>query len=269
MSNLGCYNCKDPSHKAANCPEDPLYTRCPDCNKFVKDRRAHHPQCNNKEFISVYIGPAGAEGASNSCSNTRASNATESGPNVAGGGTRPKLGGVFELNNVIQFEFRDVNDEFVIVEDNRDHPINMFPLRVNSIDAYLAHGKAMSLSLVYGKWSKRTITFVSEKNVPIASFCFDETHIIVGNRIRIQQNGNTSMNVNAMNSVFEGRSCHIKVRSGDKFSLRVKPWMNGDWLYFDVFEQFGPFLLDAQTRAKNNQQRNTANAAIKAITLNN
>lgn len=253
---MACYNCGDPSHHAGSCPRDPLYTRCPQCNTAPKNSEGHYSWCKNKTFIRTYIGPTASGTTSGpSTSGTSTSTAAGNQPSTSthDSNERPttlKSSGVYELNRIIQMEFRSVNDEFKVLDGEQEHPINNFPVRINSIDAFIAHGKPLSLSMAYAKPSKRTITFVSNDKTPIASFCFDENVLIVGNRLRIHENGNYSSNVHAMNTISEGRSCKIQIgNTGDWFNIRIKPW--NEWLYFKVSRIHGPVLIDDQSRATN------------------
>lgn len=241
----GCYNFGETTHKASSCPREPLHTRCPICNTAPRDSYGHKSWCGNTKFVRTYIGPSTGD-SSNMPSTSgqgvndqqRASTLSES------NNDRPRMmksPGIYELNKIIQFEFRNVNDGFSVIEGDNNYSITSFPLRVNAIDAFFAHGKELCLSMAYGKQMKRTLTLVSKDDKPIASFLFDETMFIVGNRIRIHANGNYSSNVNALNTISEGKGCDI----------RMKPW--NEWIYFKVSIYFEPMIIDAQSRAANNQ----------------
>lgn len=233
------------------------------CTLVARFASGHKSWCDNTQFVRTYIGPSTSTASgdnipSTSTASSRGQGTVNDHPSTSSSepnSDRPKTvksSGVYELNHIIQFEFRNVVDKFSVNEGDHDRPIKPFPLRINAIDAFIAHGKPLCLLMAYGKQMKRTLTLVSKDDKPIASFSFDGTMVLVGNRIRVHANGNYSANVNTYNSISEGKGCKIKIDNIDgSFDLRIKPW--NDWIYFKVFIDFGPMIIDAQSRAANNQ----------------
>lgn len=56
-SKMYCFNCRETTnHKAAQCPQHQMYTRCPTCNAVASTTSGHKEWCTTKEFQSRYIG---------------------------------------------------------------------------------------------------------------------------------------------------------------------------------------------------------------------
>lgn len=230
-----CFNCGSEYHVSQNCPLPPQWSRCPSCNKAVKNAQSHAPNCRTPFFKSEFIG----------------------GPSV------------FPIQKLAELKFLSIDNKITVLDGSRSIEINELPLHISTIDCVIQKSGNRSFQLLSSRHSKRSITIVNRRGEAVISIVFDSDCVTVNGRYQLRKNGYVSFHVDKLNTIVQPKLGLIQVlNNAEVFAMRLIVW---DQIFeFDVYPS-GPILVDAQMKYQRSleQKKRTELQAIAATTQTN